>query len=572
MRLIAQQFSTGLFQGSGGQNDALRPPPLDRTTYTASAVINLLSLALPLTILQVYDRVLPNAAYETLAALILILTVTIVIDGCLKYLRSTVINWSAAAFTHNISVDSLTTMLSTRPSQFSKTTTSEHLERLNAVAGLGNHYGAQSRTIVIDIMFIPVFSGVIIFIGGSIFASVVGLFALFSYLALRGSQSLNEVIEDRESFDARKQDFVIEILRAIQTVKAGAMEPQIMRRFESLQSAASVVTREMIRLTGTAQTYNNAYAALSTVVIVSAGAVLVLNGRLTLGALACCMLLSSQLLQPLMRSLASWNEIKLAEHRRSRVSAIYAETKPHVISAPRFPERFAPKSVSLRNVTIQFGNTKPIFENINFDVAAGEFVAITGADGCGRTSLLRALIQDAPIVGGEIRIGDELIDANAPNTLRRQVRYVGLNPVIFRGTILENISLFGETPTNVALSAAKFTGLDDDVVKMPLGYDTLLKSAAGRDIPAPMAQCVTLTRAFAMRPSVLVLDEANTLLDMAGEQRFIEALGRLHGKVTTIIATHRPSLLRTADKTYGIREGELQLIESSERRLDRNSR
>ena len=182
------------------------------------------------------------------------------------------------------------------------------------------------------------------------------------------------------------------------------------------------------------------------------------------------------------------------------------------------------------------------------------------------------MIQDAPIVGGEIRIGDELIDANAPNTLRRQVRYVGLNPVIFRGTILENISLFGETPANVALSAAKFTGLDDDVVKMPLGYDTLLKSAAGRDIPAPMAQCVTLTRAFAMRPSVLVLDEANTLLDMAGEQRFIEALGRLHGKVTTIIATHRPSLLRTADKTYGIREGELQLIESSERRLDRNSR
>lgn len=571
MLLFAQKFVTDLFQSSGGNDDALGPPLLDRTTYIASAVINLLSLALPLTILQVYDRVLPNAAYETLAALILILTATIIIDGSLKYLRSTVINWSAAAFTHNISVDSLGRMLSARPSLFSRTTTSEHLERLNAVAGLGNHYSAQSRTIVIDILFIPIFSAVIIFIGGSIFASVVGLFALFSYLALRGTQSLNDVIEDRESFDARKQDFVIEILRAIQTVKAAAMEPQIMRRFESLQSAASVVTREMIRLTGTAQTYNNAYAALSTIVIVSAGAVLVLNGRLTLGALACCMLLSSQLLQPLMRSLASWNEIKLAEHRRTRVSAIYAETKPHIMSAPRFPERFTPKSVSLQNVTIQFGDAIPVLENINFDVAAGEFVAITGADGCGRTSLLRALIQDAPIVAGEVRIGDEPVEPNAPNILRRQVRYVGLNPVIFRGTILENITLFGETPAKVALSAAKFTGLDEEVVKMPLGYDTLLKSAAGRDIPAPTAQSVTLTRALAMRPSVLVLDEANTLLDMAGEQRFIEALNRLRGKVTTIIATHRPSLLRMADKTYGIREGELQLIETTMRRLDRTS-
>ena len=97
----------------------------------------------------------------------------------------------------------------------------------------------------------------------------------------------------------------------------------MLRRYERLQSSASVITKKMITLTGTAQTYNNAYAALSTIVIVSTGALLVLNGRLTLGALACCMLLSSQLLQPLMRSLTSWNEIKLAQHRRDRVNAIF---------------------------------------------------------------------------------------------------------------------------------------------------------------------------------------------------------------------------------------------------------
>ncbi|GJL91586.1 ABC transporter transmembrane domain-containing protein [Hyphococcus sp.] len=569
MRSLFREFSSELLHDGESGDQKLRPVSLGRLTYIASSVINVLALALPLTILQVYDRVLPNSAYETLAALLVLLSGAIIIDGLLKYFRSTVINWSAASFTHMLSVRGLTSMLSARPSGFSTVTTSEHLERLNAIQGLGNHYSAQSRTVIVDVLFIPVFSAVIILIGGALFATVVGLFALFGYLAMNGSQALNDAVSERESFDARKQDFIIEVLRAVQTVKACAMEPQIMRRFESLQAAASVVTRRMIKLTGAAQTYNSAYASLSTVVIVSCGAILVLNGRLTLGALACCMLLSSQLLQPLMRSLSSWNEIKLAQHRRQRVASIFDTTEAESLTAPRFPDRFTPKAVELRNVAIQFGESAPLFENLNLRIEAGEFIAITGADGCGRTTLLRSLIQDAPITYGEIQIGEDAYGPDAQNCSRRHVRYVGLNPAIFRGTILENITLFGETPAKVALSAAKFTGLDDEVVRMPLGYDTVLKSSAGRDIPSPTAQCVTLTRALAMRPSVLILDEANTLLDMNGEQRFIDALSRLHGRVTTIIATHRPSLLRLADKTYSIQNGSLSLVSAkqNERRV-----
>ncbi len=557
MRSIVREFATELFSNNENGAGDLLPPPMSRTTYVASCVINLLSLALPLTILQIYDRVLPNAAYATLTMLLLLLVFAVVTDGVLKYLRSIVINWSAAAFTHNLTAKAMQTMLSGRPSAFGKVSTSEHLEQLNAINGLGNHYCSQSRTVVVDILFIPIFSLVIILIGGWVFAAVVGLFAVFSYLAFRGTQWLNAAIAEREEFDARKQDFVIEVLRAIQTVKACAMEPQIMRRFERLQSAASTVTQRMIKLTGSAQTYNNAYASLSTVVIVGSGAALVLNGRLTLGALACCMLLSSQLLQPLMRSLASWNEVKLAQHRRTRITSIFDCADAHNMQPHRFQERFQPKPVKLSNLTIQYEGAAPLFSNLNLDIAAGEFIAISGDDGSGRSTLLRALIQDAPIIKGEIRVGADVCGADAPNILRRHVRYVGLSPVIFRGSILENITLFGETPVKVALLAAKFTGLDDEVMRMPLGYDTLLKSATGNDIPAPTAQRITLTRALGMRPSVLVLDEANTLLDLAGEQRFIEALGRLKGKVTTVIATHRPSLLRLADNTYSISNGTL---------------
>jgi ABC-type multidrug transport system fused ATPase/permease subunit len=157
-------------------------------------------------------------------------------------------------------------------------------------------------------------------------------------------------------------------------------------------------------------------------------------------------------------------------------------------------------------------------------------------------------LDDTPVVAGSVMIGDQPIGA----TTRDSVRYVGQNPTLFRGTILENLTLFGDIPAGAALEASRLIGLDDEVVRMPLGYDTMLKNASGRDVPAPTAQRLCLARALTSKPSVLVLDEANTVLDLAGEQKLAHALRLLRGKVTILLATHRPSLIALADEAYEI--------------------
>ncbi len=540
-------------------DDAVAPePPLGVAVYAASAVINLLALALPLTILQIYDRVLPNAAFDTLTALIIALMIVICVDAVLKYLRATVVNWSAASFTHKLSLRALATMLGARPSKFNRTMASEHLERLNAITGLGGHLGGQSRIVAVDIFFIPIFAAVIVLIGGIVFSVVLTLFAIFGYLAMRRTRALNEAIADRESHEARKNDFVIETLTAMQTVKASAMEPLMMRRFERLQSSASMITRRIINITGEAQTYTAVYASLSVIAIVGFGAILVLGGRLSLGALACCMLLSSQLLQPLMRSLASWNEIQMAKHRRNQVAKIFEEENANPSPTPERLHKYRPMRAALKDVTVQYGDAPPLFERINLDIPAGAFVVVKGADGSGRSSILRLFMNDTPVSAGRVIIGDE----DNLEVTRAAVQFVGQTPTLFRGTILENLTLFGERPAKIALAASKLVGLDDEVVRMPMGYDTMLKNASGRDIPAPTAQRLCIARALAMMPSVLILDEANTLLDLAGEQRFIEALKKLRGRITLIVATHRPSLLKLADATYEIKDGGLNRIDA----------
>jgi len=550
----------GLFKVATSDETSLSEPPLSPAIMVASAIVNVLALALPFTILQIYDRVLPNASFDTLTALVVLLGGVVVIDAVLKYLRASVVNWSAASFTHTLSMKALSTMLTMRPSKFSRTMASEHLERLTAVTGLGSHLGGQSRLVAIDIIFIPIFASVIILVGGPIFFVVLSLFAGFGYLAMRRTHALNTAIAEQETFEARKHDFVIEILNTMQTIKSSAMEPLMMRRFERLQSSASMITRDIIKLTGEAQTYSAVYAAMSVIAIVGAGAVLVLNGSLTLGALACCMLLSSQLLQPLMRSLASWNEIELAKHRRTRIAKIFEEEDTNSLPAPdtaEFSEVFAPKDIAIKDVTVQYGDNAPLFENLNLIVEKGSLTAIKGADGSGRSSLLRLLIDDTPIAKGRVSIGGSTDIAN----LRGAVRFVGQKPVIFRGTILENLTLFGALSTKAALAASRIVGLDEEVVRMPLGYDTMLKSSAGRDIPAPTAQRLTIARAIATMPSVIILDEANTHLDLAGEQRFVDALKHLHGRITILLATHRPSLIKMADNAYEIDDRKLKRIE-----------
>jgi len=348
----------------------------------------------------------------------------------------------------------------------------------------------------------------------------------------------------------------------MQTVKSLAMEPQMMRRFERLQSAESVLARRLIKLTGAAQNTSALYASMSAVTIVGAGAYLVLAGQMTIGGLACSMLLSSQLLQPIMRSLAAWNEIHLADHRRDRIAEIFNCSDNILTGNPStqkfcYPEKLHAESISLKDVTIQYGNAPPIFDQIDFNVAAGALIALIGVDGSGRTSLLRAIAGDIAPITGTICVGDRLVNGNSGAPSSVAVRYVEQKPTTFKGTILENLTLFGALPTSSALWASRLMGLDKEIVRMPLGYDTPLKSLSGRGIPASTAQRICIARALATKPSVLILDEANTSLDMPSEKGLAAALRQLHGQITIIIATHRPSLARLADESYEVANGSL---------------
>lgn len=573
-RKIASFKSLRFTNSSNGEE--VGEPAVPKSVYAASIFINCMALALPLTILQVYDRVLPNNATDTLFFLISGLISVVMIDALLKFLRSYVIGWTGAAFTHVASLEAFRRLMNTSSHEFEKTSVSSYLNRLNALSNAGDFLGGQSRVIGIDLPFVPMFGVIMYLVGGSIVLVPIGLFVVFALLAVYRSRKIREVVEERDKHDNRKYDFVIEALSGMHTIKSMAMEPQIMRRFERLQHQVGDLSHRSIVLTGAAQSFGTLYASLSTVALVVYGAHLAIAGSLTIGGLACCMLLSSQIIQPLLRSISMWSEVQTMRYRRQEASQLFK-----LPQAPKAEAPIADLAGRIRTVDLAYqyeGDKKPILQNIDIDIAPGEIIGLKGEDGSGRTTFLRLICGDLKPSHGSILVDGINLGGPLGGRVLPRIGYVNQTPFAFRGTILENLTMFGDTSAQRAREAAELIDLEVEIKRYPTGFDTPLGDGTAHDIPASATQRINIARTLARDPAVLILDEANTAFDHRGEEAFVNALHTLRGKMTVIIATHRPSLMRLADRCFEVKKGGLHPFdpnaprESKPRRLPPSAR
>ncbi|MGI9415265.1 MAG: ABC transporter transmembrane domain-containing protein, partial [Hyphomicrobiales bacterium] len=277
-----------LVGGDGAFNEFAAAPKLPKSVYISSLFINLLGLALPLVILQVYDRILPNEATATLSMLILGLVCVIVIDTTMKIARAYMVGWVTAHHEFAVATEAITRLLNAPSSRIEGEPSSVHIDRLNAIDAMRDFYGGQSRLLLLDLPFIVIFLGLMAFIGGYLVFVPIALFFVLGSLSVSRGMALRKVLQTRAQHDDRRYDFIIQSLIGIQTIKIMAMEPQIQRRFERLQKIGATASHDTILLGNSAQIVGNLFSNLAMISVVTVGAYLVVNGSLTMGALAAC--------------------------------------------------------------------------------------------------------------------------------------------------------------------------------------------------------------------------------------------------------------------------------------------
>jgi ATP-binding cassette subfamily C protein LapB len=531
----------------------IREPSVPVAVTVASFAINLLALALPLSIMQVYDRVIPNHSLATLAYLFLGLTIAIAIDYVLKTSRSALLSWQATQFVEKVEDEVVSRFLRAPNGAFERDAAAVNVNRYVAAAALADYHSGQARLVAIDLPFVAIALIVLTIVGGAMVLVPAVLFFFFAALAIGRARKFRRMLDSRTAQDNRKYDFIAEVLAGIHTVKGMAMEPQMQRRFERLQQAVAETTMASI-LTGQAnQTSAMLYGSVSQLIVVAIGGAQVINDNLTMGALACCTMLSGQILQPLLRAIALWTEKESVDHRRAEVRLL--------LDIPLA----APTPASVPNVTgdIQFENVNFRYdaaaalamEALDLTIKAGTITGIKGKDGSGRTTLLKLIQGDIEPASGRVTVGG--VSTLAPNfpAIRKSIAYVGAAPVIFSGTIMENLTLFSPEKRDFARKMSRLLGLEATINLLPDGYETILGRGIGDDLPMSIAQQLNIVRALTNRPRILALDEANMVLDAIAEPALIRALETLRGHLTVIVVTHRPSLLALCDRVMIVERG-----------------
>ena len=515
----------------------------------AALVINLLSLALPITLLQVYDRVLPHNSIPTLTLLILGVMAALMIEAILRLGRAYISSLSAAKFEHRSSQAAVGHLLSASLTDYDKTAPGLHLQRLNSLNMLRDFYSGQAIGAVIDLPFIVLFLGLIAVIGGVLVAVPLGILIAFFITALVLGRQLRKALDQRSQSDERRYNFIIETLTGVHTIKSMAMENLMIRRHEQLQVQCAEDDLVAARSAHAAVNASATFSMLTMVLVAAVGSVLVIDADLTVGGLAACTMLAGRSIQPLQRAMSLWTQFQNIRVARQRCQELFEIEPEDDDGSPEMP--LLDGKIELLNVSFAHGDGKKVFDGLGLVIEPGESVAITGDNGTGKTTLLWMLMGALRPDQGEILLDGREIGNYSSESIRRQIAYLPQHGVMFKGTIIENITGFRkDIGVERVVEIARRLGLDDIVMRMPHGYDTEVGGQASETLPRGVKQRIAVARALIDYPRIVLFDEANSSLDIAGDNIMTSLMLELKKHCTLVMVSHRPSLIALANKQY----------------------
>jgi ATP-binding cassette, subfamily C, bacterial LapB len=532
---------------------------LYRDVIAGSIAINLFAVAMPLFVLNVYDRVVPNHATETLWVLAAGIFIVLCFDLALRLMRSAFVDLAASRADVKLSSRIMSQVLGLRM-EAKPASTGSFASTLQSFESVRSFIGSATVVALVDLPFVLLFAGIIALIGAPLVLPVLAGIAFVLLYALAAQGKLHELSETTWRVSAQRNATLVESLSHLETVKTLRAESRIQATWEKATAFLSR-TSAQLRLVSTSVSNVAMWAqhtvAVSVIVI---GVYLIIDGNLTQGGLIAAYLLSSRAMAPVSQAAAL-----LAQYHQSSTAL---QSLDGVMQRP--VERPEGKSFISRPVVrgeIRFEKAslrypeeeRDALRDISLKIEPGEKVALLGRVGCGKTSLNKLLLGlYAPTAGAVMIDGVDLRQFD-PVQLRRHIGYVPQDVSLFFGSLRDNI-VAGAGSDGVddesLLRAIKLSGLESLVNGHPHGVD-LQVGERGQMLSGGQRQAVAIARALVHEPQILLLDEPTSSMDHASEEAFKANLKQYGQGKTLIVVTHRTSLLSLVDRIIVIDAGKV---------------
>ncbi|OGT34405.1 MAG: hypothetical protein A3C44_05560 [Gammaproteobacteria bacterium RIFCSPHIGHO2_02_FULL_39_13] len=527
------------------------------TTLVTSLFSNILALAFPLAVMQVYDRVIPNRTLSTLLFLSLGVILIFLIDIALRTSRSYLNIWADTKYEYTLGKNAFTKLIDAPLYVYEQTDVGTRLKQFAVLEQIKGFYNNQLLIALYDIPFLFIFLAVIAFIGGWLFLVPLITTIVVTYFSYRFIANSENLLETKIAAESKESDFIVNVLSNIHTAKSIGMEELLIRRYERLQKTGMRINLLSSIHAGDLFTIKTIASQLSIILMAAAGSLSVIHGDIAIGGLSACILLVGRVMRPLDRILDAFNRLKMLSIIRKKLDLIFllpSEKKSNITSLDNFQGE-----ITLKEIGFYFEDftERWILKNINLTISPRTLVVITGKKQAQKTTLLNILATITKPTAGQYLLDNHDVDQYQEYDLRKQIAYLTRTGKLFRGTMMDNLSAFDDRLIPTARRFVDSLGLNSVVSRLPNGFDTFVGDRAVEALPGGVINLIFIIRALVNKPKIVLFDETNINLDAQSSRKMTELLVHLKEFATVVVLPGNESTIALADVVYEFQNDQL---------------
>ncbi|WP_373973946.1 type I secretion system permease/ATPase [Chitinibacter sp. SCUT-21] len=530
---------------------------LYRDALIAALLINIFALAIPLFSMNVYDRVVPNHALETLWVLALGAGLILGFDFVLRTARGYILDVASKRIDVSLSALIMERVLGVKMSA-KPASVGSFTANLRAFESVRDFIASASITTLVDLPFVLIFFLVLIWISPwLVLPPLIGAILIvgFSWLA---QAKMNQMVELTQRAAAQRNSTLVESMVGLETIKIMGAEGEMQRRYERATRFLAQIGGRLKLLSTTTVNFAQAISQLVSIVIVIVGVYLLVDGQMTMGGIIAASMLAGRAMAPLGQVAGLLMQYQNAKTSLSAVeSHMQLPVERPANNSFLHRESFRGE-IEFRNVTFKYPDRDDIaLNNVSFKLRAGEKLGIIGRVGSGKTTIEKLILglyqpdEGAVLVDG---VDTRQID---PAELRRAIGFVPQDPLLFYGTLKQNIALGNAAADDAqVLAAAELAGIAEFANANPRGFDMQI-GERGESLSGGQRQAVSIARAVLNDPPMMILDEPSSAMDHQSEEQLKQRLRTYLAGKTMLLVTHRTSLLELVDRLIVIDQGQI---------------
>lgn len=535
-----------------------------------TCVVNFTALFVPIFIMMIYDKVIGAKSLESLPMILSGVAILIVSDLILRYQKAKALGAIAGRLDYLIGVETFKQLLFLPPAFTEKSTVAAQLSRLKQFDSLRDFFTGPSASLVLELPFVVLFLAVVGMLAGPVALIPVVMMGLYVVIGLIAQPALNRKVQRSGKARTDKQTMLMQTFDGRREIKAIGGETVWRERFREVSGEAVHSNYETLFANAFMNNISQALMTLSGIAVLAFGAMQVMAGTMSIGALIATMTLAWRVLTPLQGVFLSYSKFDQMLKSIKQINSLMRLKVEKDESHTELVEGTIQGYLKLDRISFRYESDRdPALLGVSFDVKPGEMIAVVGFTGSGKSTLLKLIAgMYRPQAGALLLDGVDLRQLNVME-LRRSMAYVPQEIKMFHGTIAQNMRLSNCMASDQQLAiAAEKAGILEDIMNLPDGFNTRLGDKSVNRYPPGFMRSLSIARAFTCDVEVVLLDEPGASLDSDSDARFMRQLEKLRGEHTVVMVSHRPSHIRLADKAILLEQGTVKYAGSPEKAIE----